>query len=428
MEDQNSETLKSGNRNPWAWIPSLYFAEGLPYVMVMIVSVIMYKNMGIGNTDIAFYTSWLYLPWVIKPLWSPFLEIVGNKRQWVLVTQFLLGVGLASVALTLPAADFFRYSLAVFWLLAFSSATHDIAADGLYLLVLNSNQQAFFVGIRSTFYRISTIAGQGLLVVLAGYLEMRLPSIRTAWALTFGFVAVLYLLFFIYHRLLLPREASPVHVHSVKDIFSGFWDTFRSFFQKPGIGVSILFLMTYRLAESQLVKLASPFLLDSRKVGGLGMNTQEVGLVNGTFGVIALLLGGILGGVLASRGGLKKWIWWMLVSINLPNLVYVYLAFVQPVSFAEIAAAVSLEQFGYGFGFTGYMLYMLYISQGTYSTAHYALTSGFMALGMMLPGMLSGWVQDTIGYQYFFIWVMLATIPSFVVTAFLKIDPEFGVK
>lgn len=408
----------------------MYFAEGLPYVIVMTVSVIMYKNLKVSNADIAFYTSWLYLPWVIKPLWSPFLEIFGSKRKWILTTQFVLGAGLACVALTLPLSNYFQYSLAFLWLMAFSSATHDIAADGMYLIALNTKSQAFFVGIRSTFYRISMIAGQGLLVVLAGYLELKMPSIQVAWGIAFGFVAVLYFMFFLYHRFVLPRPAvdEKREARSVSEIMDGFWATFRSFFQKPQIGVSILFLMTYRLGESQLVKLASPFLLDDRALGGLGLNTQEVGVVYGTFGVIALALGGIIGGVVASNNGLKRWLWWMLLAINVPNLVYVYLSFFQPESYLLITSAVVIEQFGYGFGFTGYMLYMLYMSQGKYSTAHYALATGLMALGMMLPGMISGWVEELVGYRYFFIWVVIATVPSFIVTGFLKIDKEYGVK
>ena len=421
------QTTKSG---PWKWIPTLYFSQGLPYVIVMTVSVIMYKNLEISNADIAFYTSWLYLPWVIKPLWSPFVEIFSTRRRWILVTQFVLGASLACVALTIPMDAFFQYSLAFLWLMAFSSATHDIASDGFYLLAMDSKQQSFFVGIRSTFYRISMVAGQGLLVVFAGYLESSLQNVKTAWSIVFGCAAVIYLFFCLYHRFVLPvpQADHKGEAQAFADVVERFWSTFKSFFQKDQIGVSILFLMCYRLGESQLVKLASPFLLDDRAVGGLGLATSEVGVIYGTFGVIALTLGGILGGVLASRNGLNRWIWWMLMAINLPNVVYIYLSFVQPDSFVLITTAVVVEQFGYGFGFTGYLLYMIYMARGKFSTAHYALATGFMALGMMVPGMVSGWIQEMIGYQYFFVWVVIATIPSFVVTAFLKIDKSFGVK
>lgn len=429
MSEKNS--ISSASKSAaWRWIPSLYFSQGLPYVLVMTVSVIMYKNLGISNGEIAFYTSWLYLPWVIKPLWSPIVDILSTKRHWILVTQLLIGASLACVAFTLPMSNFFQYSLAFFWLLAFSSATHDIAIDGIYLINLDSSEQSFFVGIKSTFYRLAMITGQGLLVVLAGYFEGVMPSVGSAWSIVFAMMAILYVVFFVYHRFAIPNPKLEI-IRSVKnfsDVFVGFGETFKTFFQKENILVSIIFLLTFRLGESQLVKLASPFLLDGHDLGGLGLDTTSVGIIYGTFGILALTVGGILGGVLASRDGLKKWIWWMLVAINLPNVTYVFLSFVQPDSFVIITISVVVEQFGYGFGFTGYMLYMLFIAKGKFSTAHFALTTGFMALGMMIPGMISGWIQEAIGYQYFFIWVMIATIPSFFVTMFLKIDEDFGVK
>ncbi|VAW27203.1 AmpG permease [hydrothermal vent metagenome] len=419
-----------GKRNPWAWIPTLYFSQGLPYVIVMTVSVIMYKNFGLSNTKIAFYTSWLYLPWVIKPLWSPFVDIFFTKRKWVLATQFILGISLASIALTLPTPQYFQYSMIFLWLMAFNSATHDIASDGLYLISLNSKEQSFFVGIRSTFYRVAMITGQGLLVILAGYLEGVLNSPHKAWSIVFGILAGLYISFFVYHKFALPKPEinNEQKSKSLKEVLAEFVGTFKLFFVQKNIFIAILFLMTYRLGESQLVKLASPFLLDDLQVGGLGLSTTEVGLIYGTFGVIALTIGGILGGVLASRNGLKHWIWWMLAAINLPNVVYVFLSYAQPQSIWVISSAIVIEQLGYGFGFTGYMLFMIYISRGKYQTAHFAITTGFMALGMMIPGMVSGWIQEIIGYQYFFIWVLIATIPSFIVTAYLKIDKNFGVK
>ncbi len=420
----------TSNYNPWKWIPTLYFSQGFPYVLVMSVSVIMYKNLDISNTEIAFYTSWLYLPWVIKPLWSPFVEIFGTRRKWILITQLLLGASLACVAFTIPMDNFFQLSLAFLWLMAFSSATHDIASDGFYLLGLNTSQQSFFVGIRSTFYRLAMIAGQGLLVVLAGYLEETMPSVQSAWSIVFGAVAAFYLALFLYHKFMLPKPDIdvPSDIKGFAQISTEFKNTFVTFFKKKDILISILFLMCYRLGESQLAKLASPFLLDDRSVGGLGMQTKELGIVYGTFGIIALTLGGIIGGIVASKQGLKKWIWWMLIAINLPNAVYIYLSYVQPESFILITAAVTVEQFGYGFGFAGYLLYMIFMSQGKYSTAHYALATGFMALGMMIPGMISGWIQEAIGYQYFFIWVMMATIPSFIITKYLSIDENFGIK
>lgn len=616
---------KKERRNPWAWIPSLYFAEGLPYVIVMTVSVIMYKRLGISNAQIALYTSWLYLPWVIKPIWSPVVDILKTKRYWIFVMQLFVGAGLAGVALTIPVSNFFRYTLAFFWLMAFSSATHDIAADGFYMLGLTKHEQAFFVGIRNTFYRIAMLAGQGLLVILAGHFETstglppvdiqvlaqtgsveitrfdpdtftirqtadgeqrvvvnnrivtiptiditnetsdsilrkvrrwntehgfysdeetvasetkdkqswwnkhitqnlerflkehfgenqtveekatsgnigmawftlsrppktgkniivnlrrergdksimlvegfrfsftntnwnvpacvaiqldpkltmdssayftaRSGNIPLAWSLTFIILAALFVLFFIYHRFILPHPKNDVPARSNQNDASGFWkeffSTFASFFRKKGIGIILAFLLLYRLGESQLVKLASPFLLDAQDLGGLGLATGDVGLIYGTVGMIALLSGGLLGGLLAARNGLKYWIWWMIIAMNLPNLVYVYLSQTQPDTMFVIYLFVALEQFGYGFGFTAYTLYMIYVSEGRHKTAHFAITTGFMALGMMIPGMVSGWLQEMIGYPNFFIWVMICTIPSFIILLFVKIDPEFGKK
>lgn len=609
-------------RNPWAWVPSLYFAEGIPYIVVMTVSVIMYKRMGISNTDIALYTSWLYLPWVIKPLWSPVVDLLKTKRLWIVIMQIIIGAGLAGVAFTIPIPNFFQYTLAFFWLLAFSSATHDIAADGFYMLGLSKHDQTWFVGVRSTFYRMAMITGQGLLIIIAGYIEstsglpalnltvntkanienisiidpanlnivkndkeliiinhptelnisikpiqkseadsliayakawntkngfyksetknqnasntiveqswweknvssnlagfirkhfgeevkeskktdntgnigsvyfhlskkpekdqdvvvtfgresgdnsislvegerfifnthnwnkpavaliqidpklryetsasfkVRAGNIPLAWTVTFFVLAGLFIIFFIYHKFILPY---PVDDKSVKsgNIFGEFFRTFALFFKRKNIGYILGFILLYRFAEAQLVKMASPFLLDAQEAGGLALSTGQVGFVYGTVGIIALTLGGLLGGFVAARNGLKFWIWWMLLSINLPDLVYVYLSYTQTTNFLIINICVAIEQFGYGFGFTAYMLYLIYVSDGEHKTAHYAIATGFMALGMMLPGMFSGWLQEIIGYKHFFIWVCIATIPGFIITRFILIDPEFGKK
>jgi len=607
---------KKSKVNPWAWVPTLYYAEGIPYIIVMTVSVIMYKRLGISNTDIALYTSWLYLPWVIKPLWSPIVDIFKTKRFWIITMQLFIGAGLAGVALTIPVPDFFQYTLLFFWLLAFSSATHDIAADGFYMLGLSEHKQAYFVGIRSTFYRLAMITGQGLLIILAGYFETttglpaldiqvnanpnaevriinpdslkikalegelriivsssdldistkkttqakvdsvlniaktlnakngfiqseggktsavtssskelsslekfikntfgiekpvvnrsqgignvgllyfylssepeddeivvnfgasggdksisliegtrftfnksnwnkpalaviqldpklntlssatfeaRSGNIKLSWVITFSILTGLFFVFFVYHKFILPYSPNdkPSIASGEKSVFKEFIDTFVIFFKREKIGVIIAFLLLYRLGESQLVKLASPFLLDAREVGGLGLTTGEVGLVYGTVGIVALTLGGILGGFVASKHGLKKWLWWMLIAINLPNTVYIYLSYALPESFFLINLAVAVEQFGYGFGFTAYMLYMIYVSDGKHKTAHFAITTGFMALGMMIPGMVSGWLQELIGYQHFFIWVIIATIPAFIITKFVPLDATFGMK
>ena len=615
----------TNSRSPWAWIPTLYFAEGIPYVVAMTVSVIMYKRLGISNTNIALYTSWLYLPWVIKPFWSPFVDLIKTKRWWIISMQLLIGAGLAGVAFLIPVPFFFQATLGVLWLLAFSSATHDIAADGFYMLALDSGQQSFFVGIRSTFYRLAMIMGQGVLIILAGSLEIAtgteplkfnvqssatsntefvadIPFIRDstakeaafiafptdlvlstqnispdefakmkgfaktenekngfilaeststsqnaneksswwsnqvaspladfirrnfgekkeidlsiasgtkvgnagiiavtlnkkpesgkemvlnsrfsggdksislvsgerlvfnennwdkpaylvvqldkkltseisgtftaasgnlplAWSITFYILAGFFILVFVYHRFALPKPDSDAPKnHTANEILKEFGLTFKSFFQKEGIGLAITFMLLFRLAEAMLVKLASPFLLDTHEAGGLGLTTGQVGFIYGTVGVISLTVGGILGGIVASRNGLKYWLWPMTLAITMPNLAYVYLSWFMPDNMFFINLAVGIEQLGYGFGFTAYMLYLIYFSDGEHKTAHYAICTGFMALGMMLPGMIAGWIQELIGYSHFFIFVMICTIPTLLLIPFLKVDKNFGKK
>jgi MFS transporter, PAT family, beta-lactamase induction signal transducer AmpG len=609
-------------RTPWSWVPTLYLAQGLPFAVVNTVSVIMYKSLGISNADIAFYTAWLYLPWVIKPLWSPVVDILRTRRWWIWSMQLLLGAGFAVVGLTLPLPIFFKASLAVFYLVAFSSATHDIAADGYYLLATTEKEQAFFVGIRSTFFRISLIFGQGLLVILAGLIqsntglpkqkitvgaepgtpwvqsfdpttfalltnadnelrlvvapteiqiapdprpktevaalistvkdwnttnqfsrttqskrvateksdekswwaksvsaplenrlrtnfgrtsvtrsddsgnigiisirltkppgkeivvtptlvsgdksislaegsrlvfddsnwdrpafavvqldlklkkatqatfEVRSGNIPLSWSVTFFVLLGLFALFGLWHRFILPYPASdkPGDAHDIPDFIRESFKTFGSFFRKPKIGALLLFLLLYRFGEAQLVKMVTPFLLDAREVGGLGLTTGQVGWVYGTIGIIALTCGGLLGGMVASRQGLKFWLWPMVLIIHLPDAAFIYLAYAQPGNLMVISAAIAVEQFGYGFGFTAYMLYMIHIARGEHKTAHYAICTGFMALSMMLPGMWSGWLQEIIGYQHFFVWVILATIPSFLVVFLIPLDKDFGKK
>lgn len=591
---------KPEKRHPLTWVPSLYYAEGIPYVVVMLVSVIMYKRMGISNADIAFYTSLLYLPWVLKPLWSPVVDIFKTKRLWIVVMQFIVGIGLAGVAFTIPAPAFLQYTLAFFFLLAFSSATHDIAADGFYMLGLNKGDQAYYVGFRSLFYRLSMITGQGLVIILAGYFETHSglpthdirvnvkpdiadeiiisedftrtdsdelkivpvndvvnmsvrklskyevdsaiyairklnasnflygkesadilkeefkssdiekqktagnisvisfyitgkpegdkdviviidrsgdkdlsliegtrfvfnkdnwmkpaysviqvdPKLRSessasfrpsagdipwAWSTTFLLLTGLFIIFFLYHLFILPYPASdhPVTHNAVGEkssVLKDFAETFRLFFTKPKIGLIITFLLIYRFGEAQLVKLASPFLLDPREVGGIGLTTSEVGIVYGTVGIIALSLGGIIGGIVASKDGLKKWLWWMFAAINIPHVLYIFLAYAQPDNFIIINLCVAGEQFGYGFGFTAYMLYMIYVSEGEYKTSHYAIATGFMALSMMIPGLFAGMIQEALGYQLFFVWILFTMIPGFFVVKMIPLDPLFGKK
>lgn len=415
-------------RNPWAWIPSLYFGQGIPYVVVMTLAVILYKNLGISNTDIALYTSWLYLPWVIKPLWSPVVDLFRTKRFWVVTLQAVIGASFALVALTLPMSNFFQMTLAIFWLMAFSSATHDIAADGYYMLALKQHQQAAFVGVRSTFYRIAMITGQGALVWIAGQLGETTGNMVLAWSLVFGILSAMFLLLAGYHAFILPRPASDVPTAKGNNFFKEFADTFVTFFAKKEILLILAFLLTFRLGEAQALKLVAPFLLDPVAKGGLGFTTKDVGLAYGTIGILFLTLGGLLGGFMISKGGLKKWLWPMLLAVHVPNLAFVFLAATHPSSIVVVSTAIAIEQFGYGFGFAAYLLYMIMISDGPHKTAHYALCTGFMALGMMLPGMVSGWIQSQLGYLNFFLWVCVCTLPSMVVAYFIKIDPAFGKK
>lgn len=586
-------------RNPWAWIPTLYMAEALPYVAVMTISTIMYKRLGISNTDIALYTGWLYLPWVIKPFWSPFVDLMKTKRWWTVAMQFIIAIGFACIAFSLPTSFFFQLSLAAFWLVAFTSATHDIAADGFYMHALDDHEQSLYVGIRSTFYRIATVAGQGLLVILAGLIEMNsglepallqvnatpttlqvvdgsssldaqhfnfVPveqadttvsmldymkqqnigygfvkaeeetqvvvdtttsaftkwvretfgeeqreasvlqkrqmlvgvslsqppvgeepvilnmafkngdqsislnkeatrfeftrdnwdkqalmlvsvdpklkeettatfeglsgNIPFAWLIVFISLSVFFFLASVYHYFVLPKPATDKPSKDVKTsvILREFIETFRTFFTKENALVAILFMLLYRLPEAQLVKLINPFMLDPVDKGGLGLTTGEVGFVYGTVGIVGLTIGGILGGIAAAHGGLKRWLWPMVCAITLPDLVYVYLSYVQPEGLGIVNVCIFVEQFGYGFGFTAYMLYLIYFSEGLHKTAHYAMCTGIMALGMMLPGMMAGWLQETIGYRHFFVWTIICCLVTFAVCAFLKIDPEFGKK
>jgi PAT family beta-lactamase induction signal transducer AmpG len=416
---------------PWRWIPTLYFGQGLPYVVVMTLSVVMYKNLGVSNAEIALYTSWLYLPWVIKPLWSPLVDLLGSKRRWIVALQFTVGAALAMVALALPAPKFLQLTLAVLWLMAFASATHDIAADGFYMLALPQRTQAAFVGVRSTFYRLSMIAGQGGLVVLAGWLQERSGDPVAAWRGVFWLLAGLFAVAGLYHAWVLPRPVADVPAPRAAHLLADFGAVFGTFFRQPEIVRILAFLLLHRFAEAQLLKLVTPFLLDPREAGGLGLRTQDVGIAYGTVGVAALTVGGLLGGWLISRGGLKRLLWPLVLCMHLPNTVFVALAVWQPQSLALVSAAVALEQFGYGLGFTAYMVFMLMVAGGAdgsavHKTAHYALCTGFMALGMMLPGMGAGWLQEQLGYTAFFVWACVATLPSFAAAALLRIDPEFG--
>ena len=417
-------------RNPWAWIPSLYFAEGLPYIIVITLSVVMYKQLGLGNAEVAYYTGWFYLPWLIKPLWSPFVDLLKTKRWWIVTMQLLMGAGMAGIAFTLPMEGYLQWTLAIFWLMAFSSATHDVAADGFYMMALNEGEQSFFVGIRSTFYRLATLTGQGgLLIVVDWLLRNNENHVRGAWIDAFYGVAMLFIIVGLYHAWMLPRpKTDKLRGVAARDLWSEFTHTFATFFKKEGVVPALLFMLLFRFPEAQLGKMSIPFLMDPVTEGGLGLTLEQIGVIQGTLGPIGLTLGGILGGVCISRHGLKRWLWPMVWAISLPDIVYVYLSYVQPTNLGLISSCLFIEQLGYGFGFTAYMLFLIYYARGTHETAHYAIATAFMAAGMMLPGMLSGVLQEMMGYRGFFIWIMACCAVTFIVSAFLKIDGEFGKK
>ena len=403
----------------------------------------MFNNMGMSKGDMAMYTSMLYLPWVIKPLWSPFVDIIKTKRWWIMAMQVIMSVAFAAVAFSLPhpspeaiaeggtPVSLFIITLILFWITAFASATHDIAADGFYMLALKPKDQSLFVGIRSTFYRLSSIFGQGVLVVIAGLLEKNLGDVPKAWSVTLLVSAVMFALITLWHTFNLPKPESD-HARKSGDgageIMREFGRTFVTFFQKKHVWIALAFMLLYRLPEAFLVKMMNPFLLDPVQQGGLGLSTETVGIVYGTVGVAALTVGGILGGIAASRWGLKKSLWPMVMALTLPCLSFVFLAAFQPQNLVLVSSCVALDQFGYGFGFTAYMLYLIYYSDGEYKTAHYSLCTAFMALSMMIPGMVAGYVQEGLGYTDFFIFVMVCCLVTVAVTAMLKVDPEYGKK
>ena len=417
--------MKTDNR-PWYWIPVLNFASGFPYVIIISVSVLMYKNLGISNEDIGLYTSLLYLPWVIKPLWSPFIDLYGTKRKWFLSMQLLISIAFLIVGFIIPTSQFFILSLAVFWVAAFASASNDVASDGFYMLALEKEQQSFFLGIRSTFYRASMLTGNGLIILLAGYLEHRFGNNVQAWSYTMIFVGIVMSILTVYNYFATPKAEIPIKAGETEE--KNFGKVFSSFFKKKQIVLILSFILLFRLGESQLLKMLTPFLVDPISDGGMGLQTEDVGIIYGTFGLIALTIGGILGGIAISKHGLGKWMLPMILAMHLPIIGFVLLSHFHPSSVIYIYLTVIAEQFGYGFGFAAFMMYLIYVADGESKTSHYSIATGFMALGMMLPGMVSGYIQDYLGYGNFFIWVFIATIPGLILSRFLIFPKEFGKK
>ena len=436
----------TNQKNPWWWVPTLYFAEGVPYFVVNNISVMMFTKMGVPNGDMSFFTTLLYFPWFLKGLWGPIVDVVKTKRWWIVGMQVLMTALMVILTITLPKPDvatiasgatpisMFTLTLVLFIIAAFASATHDIAADGYYMLAHSPSSQAAFIGVRSTFYRIASVFGQGVLVAIAGIIETRTDDIPLSWQITLGVSAVVFFLITLYHIFVLPHSADDkTRISEGASATAGiteFLRSFESFITKPGCLLAIAFMLLYRLPEGFLIKLCMPFLVHSTAKGGLGLSTETVGIVYGTIGVVALLGGGIVGGLFASKLGLKKSLWWMAAGMTLPCLTFVYLAVAQPTNLVIITTALCIEQFGYGFGFTAYMLYMMYFSEGEFKTSHYAICTAFMALSMMLPGFVAGYIQEAIGYVNFFWMVMACCFATLVVTYLVdrKIDPEYGKK
>ena len=436
----------TNQKNPWWWVPTLYFAEGVPYFVVNNISVMMFTKMGVPNGDMSFFTTLLYFPWFLKGLWGPIVDVVKTKRWWIVGMQVLMTALMVILTITLPKPDvatiasgatpisMFTLTLVLFIIAAFASATHDIAADGYYMLAHSPSSQAAFIGVRSTFYRIASVFGQGVLVAIAGIIETRTDDIPLSWQITLGVSAVVFFLITLYHIFVLPHSADDKpRISEGASATAGiteFLRSFESFITKPGCLLAIAFMLLYRLPEGFLIKLCMPFLVHSTAEGGLGLSTETVGIVYGTIGVVALLGGGIVGGLFASKLGLKKSLWWMAAGMTLPCLTFVYLAECLPTNIALISIAIAIEQFGYGFGFTAYMLYMIYFSEGEFKTSHYAICTAFMAFSMMIPGMFAGYLQEMMGYALFFWMVIACCVATVIITYFAdrKIDPNYGLK
>lgn len=428
MRETNNTKIRG-----WRWIPTLYIAEGLPNVIVTAIAVVVYMQMGLTDSEIGLYTGWMGLPWIIKPLWSPFVDLVKTKRWWILFTQMLLGSSLAGIAFTIETDFWLQGTLFFFFLMAFSSATHDIAADGYYMLELDEHNQAWFVGIRNTFYRLAVIFGNGVLVPIAGLLQKIYPDHEAfTWSLIFYGVAALFIAIWLYHAFIMPRPESDVtRDTSASEIVKGLKTMLLAFIHKMpwrSLIYGILFILFFRFPEALLNAMSKTFLTRPLESGGLGLSLEQYGFSYGTVGLVGLLLGGIVGGMLAGRDGLKRWLWPMVLSITLPDVVYVYMSYAKPDDMFLISGCIFIEQFGYGLGFTALTLYMLYFAQGEYKTSHYAICTGISYLGLQAPAMVSGYLKDAVGYTTFFIIVMALCSITFIVAALIDIDPQFGKK
>lgn len=411
--------FESKLRHPALWVPTLYTAEGLPFVIVNVVSVLMYKSLGLADAQIAFFTSLVTIPWALKPLWGPLMEMFKTKKHFVLATQFLGGVTFGLLALSLHLSDYFTWTIILFGIAAINSAIHDTAADGVYIIVLTDKQQAEYVGWQGAFYNVAKVLSQGAFVYLAGRLEKSM-GVVTAWTIVMGMFGAILILMSIYHWYFLPTGGKSTQVKTIKETLATFWDVVLTFFRKKYIVWGILFLVLYRFAEGQAIKIVPLFMRAARDHGGLGLSTEDVGILYGFFPPLAFILGSVLSGYFSARRGLRKSLIVLCAFFNIPFAVYAFLAIAQPTDFITISAMVVFEYFGYGFGFVGLILFMMQqIAPGKYKMAHYAFATSLMQLGFLIPSMISGFVSDFLGYREFFIWVMIATIPSFLITWFV---------
>lgn len=430
---QQRSAPTSNSASDLLWIPSLYFAEGVPYFIVNNISVVMLSQMGVSNGQMSLFTSLLYLPWFIKPLWSPFVDILKQKRWWILSMQMLMAVAFGLLAFSIPhptleqissgntPISLFWLSLILFIVVAFASATHDIAADGYYMLALDKTRQAGYVGFRSVFYRLSNVFCNSLLIYIVGVLENRNVSIPTAWKIIILAMAGLFGILALYHTFTLPKvEKAESASATAKEVFREFLRTITTFFKKAHIGLAILFMLLYRLPEAFMLKLAQPFLIGKQETGGLALSLEQYGIIYGLAGVVCLLVGGIVGGIYIAKKGLSRSLWPMALALTVPCIGYVYLSAFHPTNLYLIAVIIGIEQLGYGFGFTAYMLYMMHFADGEFKTSHYAICTAFMALSMMLPGFVAGYIQEALGYTLFFWFVMVCCSATLVVTYLVR--------
>ena len=420
------ETLifMSLNKSPLKWVPSAYFAMGLPFVILNMVCVLMFKGLGIADSQITLWTSIIMFPWTLKFLWSPLLELVSNKRMIVVATQIICGAGLACVALALHLPSFFAVCIGLLAVVAFSGATHDIALDGIYMSELSEQDQAKYIGWQGAFYNIAKLVATGLLVYLAGVLiDAKEAAGATseeaalhAWTIIMATAAGLLIVLGIYHRFSLPAGCRKED-NERKSAGEELKAVISDFFTKKHIWIYIAFIILYRLGEGFVMKIVPLFLKADTASGGLGLSEQQIGLYYGTFGAAAFVLGSLLAGYYISHFGLKKTLFSLVCIFNLPFLVYAYFAWAQPSSVLLIGSGIVLEYFGYGFGFVGLTLFMMQqVAPGRYQMAHYAFASAIMNLSVMVTGAASGFLSDAVGYKAFFLIVMLATVPAFILS------------